>query len=210
MKHVTKGVEPNSFVEWKGQANAEWQPTYANFQNPQKQIVKTALLNEQGFLCGYCESRLQLEDSHIEHIQPQANQNGDDLSFSNMLCSCQSKLQKGEVRHCGGLKGDWYDAQLFVSPFDPSCETRFVYTGLGEITPTCLTDVAASTTIEKLGLNLKKLVANRKQAIAPFLNTDLSDLEAQQFIASYLERDSQNRWNAYWTTIRHLFSPPAI
>ena len=210
MKHITKGSEPIEFVQWKKQANANWQPTYADLQNPEKIHVKTALLTEQGFLCGYCESTLQPDDSHIEHIQPQTNHNGDELSFKNMVCSCQSKLKKGEVRHCGSLKGDWYDSQLFVSPFDPACETRFSYTGLGEMRPTSPTDTAARTTIEKLGLNLPKLIANRKQAIDPFLDPDLSDLEAQQFMTEYLKPDSQNRWNAYWTTIRQVFSPSSI
>ncbi len=66
-------------------------------------------------------------DSHIEHFRPQSDEAADPLDFSNMLCSCQNKLKKGDPRHCGVLKEDWFDNNLIISPFDSSCETRFAF-----------------------------------------------------------------------------------
>jgi hypothetical protein len=73
MKHVVKQPEPIEFSEWKAQANENWQPTYAELRSDVKQAVKKSLMQEQGYLCCYCEQRLDETRSHIEHFQPQYN-----------------------------------------------------------------------------------------------------------------------------------------
>lgn len=92
-----------------------------------------ALMAEQGYICCYCERRLTNDDSHIEHFRPQSDPTVDPLDFGNLLCSCQNQLKKGEPRHCGNLKGEWFDRDLLVSPLIPGCEDRFAFTGDGEI-----------------------------------------------------------------------------
>ncbi|MDM8565414.1 hypothetical protein QUF74_07150 [Candidatus Halobeggiatoa sp. HSG11] len=54
MKYINKGKEPIEFAEWKGLANENWQPSYDDLQNPEKTIVRTALMEEQGYICCYC------------------------------------------------------------------------------------------------------------------------------------------------------------
>lgn len=92
----------------------------------------------------------------------------------------------------------------------PDCETHFAYAGDGSIRTVYPTDDAARTTIEKLGLDIAKLRALRKQAMDPFLDPDLSDSEVSQFAAGYLSRDDQGRFGEFWTTIRYLFGASAI
>lgn len=72
MKHIVKGDEPKELKDWKALASAAWQPTYTGLQNPEKQAVKKSLMAEQGYICCYCERRLQDGDSHIEHLRPQS------------------------------------------------------------------------------------------------------------------------------------------
>jgi len=48
MKHILKQAEPQEFIDWKAQENENWKPTYDNLQNPEKKIVKAALIQEQG------------------------------------------------------------------------------------------------------------------------------------------------------------------
>ncbi len=157
MKHIIKQEEPEDFTKWKALKNDEWSPTYSKLSGDIKSIVKTALMTEQGYLCCYCERRLTDNDAHVEHFRPQHNKSFDSLDFSNMLCSCQNQLKKGEPRHCGNLKDDWFDEELLISPLDPECESRFAFTGDGYISSAQSTDSATTETIVRLGLDIPKL-----------------------------------------------------
>jgi len=208
MKHIVKQSEPQVFADWKALANEDWQPTYADLSGDTKKAVKAALMAEQGFICCYCEQRLTDVDSHIEHFRPQNDPAIDPLDFSNMLCSCQGQLEKGEPRHCGNLKENWFDCDLLISPLDPNCESRFAFTTDGHIKPDDDRDHAALKTIERLGLDIPKLVAMRVKAIEPFLDEKLSDEEWQAFVSDYLGKDESGRFGEFWTTIRYLFARP--
>ncbi|RUU97104.1 TIGR02646 family protein [Mesorhizobium sp. M6A.T.Cr.TU.017.01.1.1] len=205
MKFVEKREEPDEFVSWKEKANDDWTPTYGILAGPPKQAVHQALLAEQGWICCYCESQIDENDSHIEHLRPQSDPTVDALDFSNMLCSCQRDTRKGEPLHCGNAKGDWYDADLFVVPIDPACEERFEYTGDGRILPSQQAAVAAAETIDKLALDIRKLNARRVEAMAPFLDEDLAEDELRRFVTGYLAKGQDGRFNPFWTTIRHMF-----
>lgn len=205
MKFVEKGEEPEELVSWKNLANDDWVPTYNALAGSPKQAVHQALLAEQGWLCCYCESQIGGDDSHIEHLRPQSNELVDALDFSNMLCSCQRVTQRGEPLHCGNAKGDWYDANLFVAPIDPGCESRFAFTGDGRILPAQQGDAATGETIERLALDIAKLNARRAEAIIPFLDDDLTDDELRRFITGYLLKGQDGRFNPFFTTIRHVF-----
>lgn len=205
MKFVTKEHEPLEFTNWKELANDDWQPTYDGLSGDTKKSVKQALMKEQGYLCCYCERRIDDDDSHIEHFRPQSLTDVDPLDFSNLLCSCQNQLQKGVPRHCGNLKGDWYDSTLLVSPFDPGCEERFAFTGLGLIEPKQQDDRGAKETIKRLGLDLSKLNSMRASALDPFLDESLSPAEFRAFVSGYLKKDQQNRFGEFWSMIHYLF-----
>jgi len=206
MKHIVKQCEPEEFSSWKALANADWQPTYSSLSRDTKKAVKDALMVEQGYICCYCERRLTDDDSHIEHFQPQSDPAVDPLDFSNLLCSCQDQLKKGEPRHCGNLKEDWFDSALLVSPFNPACEGRFSFTGDGRINPTEDNDPAASETIKRLGLDIPKLNDFRAKAIEPFLDDKLSLDEIKDFVSGYLTKDQSGHFGEFWTTIHYLFN----
>lgn len=55
MKYIVKNVEPQAFTDWKALANEDWKPSYDKLSGVEKQVVKTALMQEQGYLCCYCE-----------------------------------------------------------------------------------------------------------------------------------------------------------
>jgi len=122
-----------------------------------------------------------------------------------MMCSCLNEVKKGEPRHCGNAKEDWFSESLLISPFDPACETKFNFTGDGRINPSQPNDHAAIQTIIKLRLDIPKLRAMRSQVIEPFLDEMLSPLELQAFVSGYLSRDDQGKYGEFWTTIRQLF-----
>jgi len=205
MKHIVKDQNTPDFDEWKVSANDDWQPTYEDLSGTTKKEVKHSLMKEQGYICCYCERRLTDDVSHIEHFNPQSNNAVNPLDYANMLCSCQNQLEQGEPRHCGHLKGDWFDNQLLVSPLDPDCEGHFAYTADGKIQPAEKSDDPARLTIEKLGLNINKLNALRKKAIEPFLDENLSEQDFSQFVSGYLRKNTGGMFGEFWTTIDYIF-----
>lgn len=64
---------------------------------------------------------------------------------------------------------------------------------------------AAAITIEKFGLNIRKLQDLRKSAIEPFFDPELSDADLQLFTQAYLTRDADNRLGEFCSTVAHLF-----
>lgn len=205
MKHIIKQQEPQTFSEWKALANEDWQPIYEDLSGQPKQAVKNSLMQEQGWLCCYCERRLTDNDSHIEHFRPQSDSTIDSLDYANLLCSCQKRLGKGDPRHCGNLKEDWFDETLLVSPLKADCESRFRYTGDGEISQATPGDEDAEQTIIKLGLNIPKLRDMRKEVLEPFLDDSLTENEFRRFVAGYLRPESTGRLAEFWTTINFMF-----
>jgi uncharacterized protein (TIGR02646 family) len=205
MKYVEKHQEPEAFTRWKALANEDWQPTYEDLRGDTKASVKGALIQEQGYICCYCERRLNEGDSHIEHFQPQSDPAVDPLDYGNLLCSCQNQIKKGEPRHCGNLKGDWFDSELLISPLDPDCENRFSFEGDGLIKPAEQHDRAARETITRLGLDLPKLNGLRAGAIEPFLDDSLTHDELSRFVSGYLTMGADGRFSEFWTTIKYLF-----
>jgi len=201
MKYIQKQAEPSTLTEWKQKSSDDWQPSYEKLGNALKDTIKQALMVEQGYLCCYCEQRVTLEDSHIEHFRPQSDLTVDSLDFSNMLCSCQKQLKKGEPRHCGNLKENWFDKRTLISPLDPHCETRFKFTADGYIQPRNINDYSALTTIEKLGLDIPKLRDLRKKALEPFLDDTLSLEEVQLLVTGYLSPSPSGEFSQFWTTI---------
>lgn len=205
MKHIQKGPEPHQLTEWKALENDNWQPDYSSMGSQLKDVVKSSLIREQGGLCCYCERRLMFKDSHIEHFVPQSNDDIDPLEYSNMLCSCQNRLDKGEPRHCGNLKEDWYDADLLISPLDPGCENRFSYIEDGAIKPSETEDSAADITINKLGLNIPKLNDLRRKAIEPFIDDMLTEEDLRVFVAAYLNPDAEGVFGEFYMMIKSIF-----
>jgi len=135
MKHVQKQEAPDSFERWKAQANDDWQPTYADLQNPEKAQLQEALLSEQGWVCCYCGRSIEQANSHTEHFRPQEHYPDRVLSYDNLHASCIRETSPGTPLHCGHAKGNAFDEALAISPTDPRCERLFRYTLDGQVIP---------------------------------------------------------------------------
>ena len=184
MRYIKKGQEPQSFTDWKSQENDDWKPTYSVLRGRIKADVHEALLKEQGYTCCYCGMKIDIDISHIEHLQPQNEKDPEQpknlalaIDFSNLLASCgfseKYKISDSEqkyetvlhcLQHCGCKGGN---NPLSVSPLQVDCADFFRYTGSGEIRPAEDPDKkkAASETIQTLNLNYDNLVAMREEAI---------------------------------------------
>ena len=198
MKRITKGTEPDEFSRWKEQDKMAHRPNWNRVPPRTKHRVHESLIQEQGFICCYCESSINMKTSHVEHFRPVAKFGNEQLNYNNLHCSCQRELSAGEPHHCGYLKSSWFDEELLVSPMSPSCETRFGFTGNGDIFPRCQTDDGAKTTIRKLGLDLPKLRALRAAAV-----DELYDL-AKDDIRQIMKRQVNGKFQQFHTTITQV------
>ena len=197
MKRITKGAEPREFTEWKSDDKMAHRPNWNRLSAPLKAVIHESLMNEQGFICCYCESHIVVDDSHVEHFRPKECRDLQ-LEYRNLLCSCLRERSSGEPVHCGHRKGSWFDEEALISPLQQDCELRFRFTCIGEIRPRSSSDVAAATTIENLALDLPKLNALRAAAL-----DELGDLPSPD-IHRLLARDADGRFPAYFTTIKDL------
>lgn len=197
MRFIEKGPEPREFIEWKACATEDWKPTYDMLGNPEKAIVKKALIRDQKGICCYCERKLVESDSHIEHIVPQSTEAGKNLSvdYNNLLCSCMNAMETGQPLHCGKLRGDWYGPD-YLSPLSRDCENRFAYSFDGAIKAKNERDDQAKATIRKLGLDKEILKDRRKKALSPFFDPTV-ELTAEE-IKKLAKAFSEPRNNGFY------------
>lgn len=162
--------------------------------NSVTKALTEALLKEQGWLCAYTGMRIDgyvdLQDPrichcHLEHIKPQDYCTSDEtVSYSNLVACYPKPNPISKTPYGAEQKGNWpppSEQHLFVSPLDPSCETRFLFNLRGEI-KSKEGDRAAATTIQKLALDHRDITAFRKAAIQGTLGTqnNLSLKDAQK------------------------------
>lgn len=210
MKHIRKQAEPASLIAFKQQENDDWKAEWNTLTTSVKQDIHQSLLEEQGGLCCYCESRASTQNSHIEHLHPRSlPPESLQLEYSNLLASCQREQQPREPLHCGSLKGGWYDAAVMVSPLDPTCEQRFKFTAAGEIHPRQASDNCSAETIRHLGLNIDKLQALRRKAIEAAL-VGLEDFTSppniDELIEGFKQRDASGCFTEFCSAITDVLS----
>ena len=200
MKQIVKDDEPRDFARWKAGDKMAHRPNWNRVPTPVRQSIHASLMREQGFICCYCESSISGDDSHMEHFRPRERSPELQLDYQNLHCSCQREGAKGEPRHCGHLKGSWFDEELLISPLAEGCERRFRYTGNGDIFPRMDGDAGAETTIRRLGLDLPKLRELRAAAVDAF--RDLSEEE----VGRMLERRADGGYLEYHSTIAQVLA----
>ena len=157
--------------------------------------------------------RITRESSHIEHLQPQSTTDPDlTLEYTNLLASCQREREPKKPVHCGIAKDDWYDEDLIVSPLKPNCTDFFIYTDDGQILATDAIEknAAATTTIERLCLNIPKLIAMRKEVINKLLADididELTDEEKQKLIQGFEQPDTDGRYDEFCAAIAYILN----
>ncbi|TCO81323.1 uncharacterized protein (TIGR02646 family) [Plasticicumulans lactativorans] len=202
MKRVSKQASPAPFEAWKAQANADWQPTYAALQNPQKRVLHDALLAEQGHVCCYCGRSVDRDDSHIEHFRPQEGHDDLALEYSNLFASCIRETQPGAPLHCGHAKGHDFDEARAISPLDEGCEQRFLYVaGSGEIKAKDSADAAADYMIKLLKLDLQFLCNRREEVLKLVFDEAFmaaaTDDELERLAQAYRQRRADGKLDGF-------------
>ncbi len=208
MRPISKGAEPVDFTQWKKGEFSDWNPGWDDLDGTAiKSTVKEALLREQGYVCCYCEQRVEKADSHIEHLESRHGFPQRSLDYTNLLACC-TREEPRVPKHCGSRKGA---RSLKVHPLLPDCREYFVFTGLGDVRPT---DVPARKDMAReaisiLGLDIGKLVAMRKRALDGFIQA-LAGVEperAQALLARIDAQDAQGRNMPFASAILSVVQP---
>lgn len=197
MNHVMKGMPEPVFEAWKVSADPNWAPSYSDLQNPEKRKLHESLLMEQGWVCCYCGREIAQHDSHIEHFRPQERYGNLALSHVNMFASCIRATEPGTPLHCGHAKGAGFDEVLHISPLDPQCESRFLYTLEGYIIASDVADTQADYMVELLKLDIPFLRNRREEEVSrvfdPAFLATVTDDELCALRDFYGSRDKQGR-----------------
>lgn len=205
MKRIVKTAPPEFFVRYLNtHRNLNWE----NFSRVQNLEVKGRfgefLREEQGFLCCYCEEEIAKGVCHIEHFKPKSAFPELALDYFNLFASCNGCGTKEDLT-CGMKKRNIYFPSL-ISPTDPTCETRFLFTLDGQILPVDEKDDQAWETIALLGLNAPKLRRRREM-----LGLEIENLrklfppqDFQHYIEIRLEKSPKGRYCEFWTTVKYF------
>ena len=162
---------PDFFEAWKTEYKDKFQKDskYADLIGEVKQLLKTALYDEQHGLCCYCCKEVSYpypyaEDSHIEHFRPKGVKLYENISldYTNLHVSCSGYKETRE--NCGHKKDNWFDEKLTVSPLEEGVEKLFSYTVDGHIRAVDGNE-RAEVTIKKLELDSFSLRRLRTTAI---------------------------------------------
>lgn len=114
MRRIIKSRPPQTLLTYIGKRNPEdpaYRTTYDGLDSDEIDDLKTALLNEQGWVCGYCMQQINKSNMSIEHHCEQTICNGKNgtvdktLYYTNMLAVCAGKRTK-EI-HCDTKKSQF-------------------------------------------------------------------------------------------------------
>ena len=206
MKHISKHNEPKDFTEWKAQNPTATYDDLGKTAPSIKEILKDELLEEQGYLCCYCERSIDTEHAHIEHFRPKAKDKFPtlQLEYGNLHCSCNKFPTKTTPHICGVKKVNDFSTDL-ISPLEEDCETHFKYHLDGTIHEAQNNDHRSSYTISLLGLNDSFLNAQRTAALQPFLDANLTVQDLEKMKKNYLTQKMDGKFNPFYTMIKDLF-----
>lgn len=212
MKHIQKTGSPHGYSQWCAAVAGTNKANYREIPAPEKHVLLTALITEQGALCAYTMRRIGAESAHVEHIKPEsryrAEQPESDLDYGNMVACFPREGMKRAYRYGAQKKDNWWenDGVDFVSPLHPACEHRFRFDLDGKIMAMA-NHPAALATIRVLALDHASLTEDRKRVIEEFIygpqgNDPLSPANAQRALLTIGNRDRQGLFYEFCSVIR--------
>jgi uncharacterized protein (TIGR02646 family) len=164
MLKVNKASEPVLFQKLKKNRRIKawddfYRPENRDLLERLQQHVKLHMLDHEQtyngtWLCPYCERKVDLEGTHIEHIKPRGRPEFHSLEFAyeNLLVSCD------DPNTCGKYKKNRWE-NTFINPVDEDPIPYFHYSANGKIRED---DVRVRDTVSILNLNHDALVGIRR------------------------------------------------
>lgn len=214
MKKIIKLAtnEPESFSNWKSAQSVEgWEPCWDTLGGQEKKDLRKALVQEQGYICCYCQQRITLcPKTEIEHIFPREFCIEDKkylaIEYNNLIASCEGNQPKyfdktkqkyerrhedlgNKIVHCNNFRKS---EDLPITPLFDRCEEYFIYTYEGDIL-TVENNNDAQKSIDNL--NLKILNKKRKEYIEGTLFKLDDNFESTgEFVDDFDKNDYLNKF----------------
>lgn len=151
MRQIKKKPEPAHFIKWKSDFKAAncRDAVYSDlFATHEYYHLKKSLLEEQGYICCYCEKKIglnaNLRDCDIEHFMPrnpdhrflssiECKQCRDaQMDYTNLFVSCKGE-DAYSADHCNHKKDNWFDFGKCISPTDDRIKGMFGFKLNGKI-----------------------------------------------------------------------------
>ncbi len=229
MHKIQKRAVPVHFLNWKASflRNYGREPVYEDFIKTGEYIaLKKELLEEQGYICCYCEKEIGVHgqnDCDIEHFMPRhpdrrflsvqecAICRQAQLDYNNLLVSCKGN-EKYSLDHCNHKKGNWFDFRYCISPVSGKTETMFGFRLSGKIFARD-NDRGAEEMKNQLNLDTYVLREQRKKAYDAVLEAEFDEEElledeayVQDTIAEYREKDENGRYVPFCSMITYCLA----
>jgi len=212
MRFIHKRPEPPPLTAWKQtqpvptSSRKDWK----RLQAPLKPELMAWLLQDQGYLCCYCESRIyDLVSGHIEHLTPRGEHPERMFDFDHLLASCNGKAQQPDTadqppgQHCGHKRKR---TPLFPTPLQPHCADLLAWQE-EQVHPAPQLDAETRTRVKEtlhktLKLGHRFLNLARKEAIESMRDeVELSLEDLDRLIQSLDQPDSNGQFTPYRSAI---------
>lgn len=179
MRFVKKTVAPQFFHD-DTSGLSQW----SEYRGVKKRRLRKYILdNEQNSLCIYCETKVEVTTSHLEHIKPKSISPGTlTFDYKNISVSCNGNSHSvlGDTRayHCGHRKDQTdtvFDETKFLNPVEKkSIRDYFEYKSKNNLWLIVASDKKpdkATYMINTLRLNDNGLPLARKKSLQAFIKT---------------------------------------
>ncbi|NOQ37241.1 MAG: TIGR02646 family protein [Methylococcaceae bacterium] len=228
MKYIIKSSSPSEFEAWKNEyqltetelsqnysLEGEKDNIWGKFSGEIKTKVKESLLSEQGFICCYCQQRVELsKQTIIEHFIARDIEPTMMFNYDNILVCCDGgderrTEEKKEKRpkskrtplYCDRKKAN---KKLLVNPLDELCESHFSYSfnfdpKKPKVEITHLSPEGEES-IQQLNLNIPHLDILRGAEIAGFIFDEHGDVlpdEDIQELFSVIKQKQNNKFQPF-------------
>lgn len=234
MKHIVKEKSPLEFEDWKikNQLTESDLASKKKLDNDKAEIwkkftkktavrnkVKEYLLIEQGFICCYCQQRVELnEKTTIEHFEARKKYPSKMFNYENIFACCDGgqgertkQENKTEIipKYCGHAKEN---ETLSINPLDDNCESHFRYSfnfdfddpevQIEDLSP------EAKDAIQKLNLDIQKLRSARGKAIVELIydenNEIISDEEIEILFSIIKQKSEDKKFRPFCVVLEHV------
>lgn len=236
MKHIIKEDSPSKFEEWKKYyrqteqelldnplLNEEKNDIWGKLSGETKSIVKESLLKEQGFICCYCQKRINFdENTFIEHFVARNVEPSIMFNYENIFVCCdggdkdrENEKQQGIKKakrtplYCDKKKDD---DPVEINPLDTDCEKHFAYeliespddkpeVKIKELSP------KGKEAIQVLNLDNKVLRKMRGEYIAGFIydeNGDYISIEETEQLLLKIRQKQNDKFLPFCVAVEYV------
>lgn len=196
MRKIVKEQEPSAWTAFRTT------PGVTKYQRIPE--LAEALLNEQKYVCAYCETRISLEKSRIEHIKARSIHPNLQLDYTNMVICCEGGTKNGGI-HCDNAKGN---KEVSFDLFGDALFESISYSTRGEI-KSSNSDWSREIN-DVLNLNAPLICINREQASTAVLSNlrGLNPTEKRRAIKAYKDKikqgDAEGKYPPYGSYILYM------